>query len=201
MSRKDKEQIKENTEEIKQEELEQTTEGVVVEETETKGETVETESDTVKTESDTVDATEPEVQTEEEKELEDVVEDKPEENTEEIKQEDDKQEENKTEDKEANVMVELYGKKYSVAEMNALKRKENKTYNEKVLCNRYDEEMKNLYQMIEHAATNGLSMHVLSPDELVKNLDYETVERRCGRRFFKFDKDGVDAVINYMKEN
>ena len=194
MSRKDKEQIKENTEEIKQEELEQTTEGVVVEETETKGETVETESDTV-------DATEPEVETEEEKEVEDkteedTTEEKAEENT-----EDDKQEENKTEDKEAKVMVELYGKKYSVAEMNALKRKENKTYNEKVLCNRYDEEMKNLYQMIEHAATNGLSMHVLSPDELVKVLDYETVERRCGRRFFKFDKDGVDAVINYMKEN
>lgn len=197
MSRKDKEQIKENTEEIKQEELEQTTEGVVVEETETKGETVETESDTVKTESDTVDATEPEVQTEEEKELED----KPEEDTTEENTEEIKQEENKTEDKEAKVMVELYGKKYSVAEMNALKRKENKTYNEKVLCNRYDEEMKNLYQMIEHAATNGLSMHVLSPDELVKVLDYETVERRCGRSFFKFDKDGVDAVINYMKEN
>ena len=195
MSRKDKEQIKENTEEINQEELEQTTEGVVVEETETKGETVETESDTV-------DATEPEVQTEEEKELEDKLEeDTTEENTEEIKHEDNKPEENKPEDKEAKVMVELYGKKYSVAEMNALKRKENKTYNEKVLCNRYVEEMKNLYQMIEHAATNGLSMHVLSPDELVKVLDYETVERRCGRRFFKFDKDGVDAVINYMKEN
>lgn len=196
MSRKDKEQIKENTEEIKQEELEKSTEGVVVEEPEKKEEV-----ETVQTESDTVDATEPEVETEEEKEVEDkteedTTEEKAEENT-----EDDKQEENKTEDKEAKVMVELYGKKYSVAEMNALKRKENKTYNEKVLCNRYDEEMKNLYQMIEHAATNGLSMHVLSPDKLVKVLDYETVERRCGRRFFKFDKDGVDAVINYMKEN
>lgn len=184
MSRKDKEQVQENTEEIKQEELEQTTEGVVVEETETKGETVETESDTV-------DATESDTEVEDKTE-----EDTTEENTEEIKQE-----ENKTEDKEANVMVELYGKKYSVAEMNALKCKENKTYNEKVLCNRYDEEMKNLYQMIEHAATNGLSMRRLSPDELVKVLDYETVERRCGRRFFKFDKDGVDAVIKYMKEN
>lgn len=108
-------------------------------------------------------------------------------------------------DKEAkedysDVKVILYQKEYTVAYMNELMLKENKTYNEKVLCNRYREEMKNLYLGIERVVDNTSSYKIKSIEEVEKNLNYKYIEQRCSRRYYKFDKKGVDAVIDYMKK-
>lgn len=106
---------------------------------------------------------------------------------------------NEEKEKYSDVKVILYNKEYTVADMNKLMQKENKSYNEQVLCNRYVEEMKNLYLGIERAADNTSSYKVRTIEELEKNLDYDYVERRCSRKFFKFNKKGVAAVLDFMK--
>lgn len=96
--------------------------------------------------------------------------------------------------------LEIYNREYKVSELIAMMNKNNKTYLEQEIVNRFKELMLNYYRGIEYAILRNCCGKRYTIQELKANLDYEVIDRRCSRKNMRFDKTTVDAVIKFVED-
>lgn len=96
--------------------------------------------------------------------------------------------------------LEIYKKVYKVSELFDLTEKENKTYAEREIVNRFKELMFNYYRGIEYAILRNCCGKTYTIEELKAKLDYDIIDRRCSRGNMRFDKVTVDIVISFVEK-
>lgn len=100
--------------------------------------------------------------------------------------------------------LEIYNKDYTVQELEELRKKDNKTYSEKEIVNRYVELMYNYYRGIKHAILRDCCGQTYSITDVKAKLNkeesYKIIDIRCSRRSIRFDKTTIDTIIRFIEE-
>lgn len=100
--------------------------------------------------------------------------------------------------------LEIYHKDYTVQELEELRKKDNKTYSEKEIVNRYVELMYNYYRGIKHAILRDCCGQTYSIADVKSKLNkeeaYKIIDIRCSRKTIRFDKTTVDTIISFIEE-
>ena len=86
-------------------------------------------------------------------------------------------------------------------ELIAIKQKKGKNIYEIELMKRFDELMLCYYRSIKHALLNLCCGQVGTIKEVRAKLDYSIVDMRCSRKQIKFNKETVDAILEYIETN
>ncbi len=110
---------------------------------------------------------------------------------------------NKEADNLREMKLTIYEHEYTVAELNKMKNKKDKTYLEKETVNRFDELMYNYYRGIKHSILKECCGKTYTLEDLKNKLNdetYEVIDRRMSRKDIRFDKVTVDTVLNYIEE-
>ncbi len=118
----------------------------------------------------------------------------------EIKEEIDTDTKNTEAENISEMELEIYNKVYKVSELIALTDKENKTYAEREIVNRFKELMLNYYRGIEYAVLRNCCGKTYTIDELKAKLNYNIIDLRCSRGNMRFDKTTVDTVISFVEK-